>query len=162
MADVDKRRRSFLSRILLALGSLAALEAGWIAASFVGSRRRQASTREGDGLQVAGPVERFEPGSVTAFREGEFYLARLKDGGFLALHRKCTHLGCTVPWIPDEQRFTCPCHASAFDIRGDVLNAPAPRPLDLFPVRIENGIVKVDTSKPVRRASFESHQVSWV
>jgi cytochrome b6-f complex iron-sulfur subunit len=162
MADVDKRRRSFLSRILLALGSLAVLEAGWIAASFVGSRRRQASTREADGLQVAGPVERFEPGSVTAFREGEFYLARLKDGCFLALYRKCTHLGCTVPWIPDEQRFTCPCHASAFDIRGNVLNAPASRPLDLFPVRIENGIVKVDTSKPVRRASFESHQVSWV
>ena len=162
MADVDKPRRSFLSRILLALGSLAVLEAGWIAASFIGSRRRQASTGEGAGLQVAGPVERFEAGTVTAFREGEFYLARLKDGGFLALHRKCTHLGCTVPWIPDEQRFACPCHASAFDIRGDVLNAPAPRALDLFPVRIENGIVTVDTSKPIRRASFESHQVTWV
>jgi cytochrome b6-f complex iron-sulfur subunit len=162
MADVDKTRRSFLSRILRALGGLAVLEAGWIAASFVGSRRRRASTGEGAGVQVAGPVERFEPGSVTAFREGHFYLARLGDGGFLALHRKCTHLGCTVPWIPDEQRFACPCHASAFDIRGDVLNAPAPRPLDLFPVRIENGIVKVDTTEPIRRATFESHHVTRV
>ena len=113
-------------------------------------------------MQVAGPVERFEPGSVTAFREGEFYLARLKDGGFLALHRKCSHLGCTVPWIKDEQRFTCPCHASAFDIHGAVLDAPAPRALDLFAVRIENGIVKVDTSKLIRRSSFESHQVTRV
>jgi cytochrome b6-f complex iron-sulfur subunit len=162
MADIDKPRRSFLSRILLALGSLAVLETGWIAASFVGSRRRRASTGEGTGVQVAGPVERFEPASVTAFREGEFYLARLKDGGFLALHRKCTHLGCTVPWIKDEQRFTCPCHASAFDIRGEVLDAPAPRALDLFAVRIENGIVKVDTTKLIRRSSFESHQVTRV
>jgi len=117
---------------------------------------------EGLGFQVAGPVERFEPGSVTAFRDGHFYLVRLDDGGFLALHRKCTHLGCTVPWIADEQRFTCPCHASAFDIRGDVLSAPAARALELFAVRIDNGIVKVDTNKLLRRASFESHQVTRV
>jgi cytochrome b6-f complex iron-sulfur subunit len=162
MADIDKSRRSVLSRILRALGGLAVLEAGWIAASFVGSRRRRPSTGEGTGVQVAGPVERFELGTVTAFREGEFYLARLKDGGFLALHRKCSHLGCTVPWIKDEQRFVCPCHASAFDINGAVLDAPAPRALDLFAVRIENGIVKVDTSKLIRRSSFDSHQVTRV
>jgi cytochrome b6-f complex iron-sulfur subunit len=160
MADIDKPRRSFLSRIAALLGGLAVFEAGWIAASFLRPRRRLASLGEGTGFQVAGPVERFEPGSVTAFREGHFYLARLQDGGFLALHRKCTHLGCTVPWVADEQRFTCPCHASAFDIRGDVLSAPATRALELFPVRIENGVVKVDTSKPIRRASFESHQVT--
>ena len=34
---------------------------------------------------VAGPVDRFEPGTVTAFPEGRFYLARLAGGGFLAL-----------------------------------------------------------------------------
>ena len=162
MADVDKSRRGFLSRILLVLGGLAGLEAGWIAATFLGSRRARPTAGEGANVHVAGPVERFPPGSVTAFREGEFYLARLRDGGFLALHRKCTHLGCTVPWVPDEQRFACPCHASAFDIHGDVLSAPAPRALDLFPVRIEKGIVKVDTTQAIRRATFESHQVTQV
>ena len=162
MADVDKHRRSFLSRILLALGGLAGLEAAWIAATFLGPRREGTSSGEGADIHVTGPVERFEPGSVTAFREGEFYLARLQDGGFLALHRKCTHLGCTVPWLADEQRFACPCHASAFDIRGDVLSAPAARALDLFPVRIENGLVKVDTTKPIRRDAFDSRQVTRV
>jgi cytochrome b6-f complex iron-sulfur subunit len=162
MAGVNKLRRSFLSRIAALLGSLAVFEAGWIAASFLRPRRSQQSLQDEPGVQVAGPVERFEPGTVTAFREGHFYLVRLEDGGFLALHRKCTHLGCTVPWVADEQRFTCPCHASAFDIRGDVLSAPAARALELFPVRIENGVVKVDTSRPVRRASFEPHQVTWV
>ena len=162
MAGVNEPRRSFLSRIAALFGGLAVFEAGWIATTFLGSHRSRASLDEGAGFLVAGPVERFEPGSVTVFREGQFYLARLQDGGFLALHRKCTHLGCTVPWIEDEQRFTCPCHASAFDIRGDVLSSPAPRALDLFPVRIESGIVKVDTAKPVRRASFEPHQVTRV
>lgn len=162
MADIDKPRRSLMSRIAALFGGLAVFEAGWIVASFMGPRRSPASLEEGPGVQVAGAVERFALGSVTAFREGHFYLARLQDGGFLALHRKCTHLGCTVPWIPDEQRFVCPCHASAFDIRGDVLSAPAARALELFTVRIDNGIVKVDTTKPVRRASFESHQVTRV
>ena len=144
------------------LGTLAVFEAGWIAATFLGPRPRRASPAEAPEFHAAGPVERFEPGSVTAFRDGHFYLVRLQDGGFLALHRKCTHLGCTVPWIADEQRFACPCHASAFDIRGEVLSAPAPRPLELFPVRIDKGIVMVDTTNAIRRGSFEPDQVTRV
>ena len=48
-----------------------------------------------------------------------------------------------VPWEAPQNQFVCPCHASAFDARGDVLNPPAPRALDLFPVIIEAGLVKV-------------------
>jgi len=153
------RRRSFLARAVLLLGGLAGLEAGWITSSFL-RPREAAGTDDNGGIVVAGAVERFAPGSVTAFRAGKFYLVRLDDGGFLALYRKCTHLGCTVPWIEDEGRFACPCHASAFDRHGDVLNAPAPRPLDLFAVRIENGVVKVDTSKTVRRDAYRPDQVT--
>jgi cytochrome b6-f complex iron-sulfur subunit len=67
-----------------------------------------------------------------------------------------------VPWDEAAGRFACPCHASVFDLRGAVLAPPAPRPLDLFPVRIENGIVKVDVTSPIRRASFEPSQVTRV
>lgn len=159
MADIDSSRRTFLSRALRVLGAVAILEAGWIAVSALVPGKRKVPQMDGPGVIVAGPVERFDPGSVTAFADGKFYLARLEDGGFLAVHRKCTHLGCSVPWIADEQRFACPCHASAFDIHGDVINAPAPRPLDLFPVAIDNGIVRVDTLRPIRRTSFEPDQV---
>ena len=159
MADVDESRRSFLARAMRVLGGLALLQAGWITVSTLVSRQRPGPDDLTSGMRVAGPVDRFKPGSVTAFADGEFYLVRLDDGGFLAMHRKCTHLGCSVPWIADEQRFACPCHASAFDIHGDVLNAPAPRPLDLFPVAIEDGIVSVDTGRPMRRTEFELTQV---
>jgi cytochrome b6-f complex iron-sulfur subunit len=140
------------------LGGVAILQAGWVAVSALVPRKRVTPLMDGSGVTIAGPLERFEPGSVTAFGDARFYLARLEDGGFLAVHRKCTHLGCSVPWIADEQRFACPCHSSAFDIRGDVINAPAPRPLDLFPVTIENGIVKVNTGRLIRRQSFEPSQ----
>ena len=88
-------------------------------------------------------------------------LSRLEDGGFLALSRSCTHLSCSVPWVADEQRFVCPCHASAFDRRGDVLQPPAPRAMDLFEVAIENGIVCVDTSRRVKRKAFASDQAKY-
>ena len=152
-------RRGFLGKLWLLLGGVALAEAVWIVLGFLGPRRRKATPDDSATILVAGPVDRFEPGSVTAFQQGRFYLARLADGGFLALNRECTHLGCTVPWLGEEGRFVCPCHASSFDINGDVLSPPAPRPLDLFAVRIENDIVKVDIGAPVRRQTFSLTQV---
>ena len=159
MADVDTNKRNFLARAVRVLGGVALLQAGWVAVSALVSGQRAAPLQTASSVRIAGPVERFERGSVTAFADGQFYLVRLNDGGFLAMHRKCTHLGCSVPWNPDEQRFACPCHASAFDIHGAVLNAPAPRPLDLFAVTIDNGIVSVDTGQAMRRNEFELTQV---
>lgn len=152
-----ERRRAFLARMWAGLSAVAAVQGGWVTASFL--RPRVVADGAG-GLFGAGAVDRFAPGTVTAFADGKFYLVRLADGGFLALHRECTHLGCTVPWDPEQQRFACPCHASVFDIHGAVVNAPAPRPLDTFPVRIENGIVKVDTSQRQRRDRFDPSQVA--
>jgi cytochrome b6-f complex iron-sulfur subunit len=113
-----------------------------VAADFFRPRRSRPTGAEAGSIVVAGPVDRFERGSVTAFPEGKFYLARLADGAFLALHRECTHLGCTVPWVAGEDRFVCPCHASSFDITGDVLSPPAPRPLDIFQTAVASQAVR--------------------
>ena len=150
-------RRSFLSRLWLGLGGLALAEYVWLMVEFL---RPRSGPAEDAGVLVAGPVEQFDLDSVTAFPAGRFYLTRLADGGFLAVSRECTHLGCTVPWMADEGRFVCPCHSSAYDIRGDVLSPPAPRALDIHPVRIENGIVKVDTGRTLKRRAFEASQVA--
>ncbi len=151
-------RRNLLGTIWIGLGAIVTTEVVWVVSGFLRPRRRRISQTTGDSLVIAGPVERFEPGSVTAFQRGKFYLVRLPDGGFLALHRECTHLGCTVPWVDGQQQFICPCHASTFDIQGAVLGPPAPRPLDLFPVRIENNIVKVETREPIKRTVVSADQ----
>jgi cytochrome b6-f complex iron-sulfur subunit len=157
--EPSSSRRSFLWKLWLAIGGVALLEYVWLSADFLRPRKPGAGDEARD-IVVAGPLERFEPNSVTAFPQGKFYLARLGDGGLLAISRECTHLGCTVPWSPEEGRFVCPCHSSEYDITGDVLSPPAPRALDLFAVRIENGIVKVDTSTRLRRTSFDAAQVA--
>jgi cytochrome b6-f complex iron-sulfur subunit len=153
----EPSRRSFFRFAWLSLGGLAIVEFVWVAMNFL---RPRLTPEEEAGVVIAGPAERYEPRTVTAFQRGKFYLSRLEDGGFLALSRECTHLGCTVPWIEEESRFVCPCHGSAYNQKGEVVNAPAPRPLDLYPVRIENGIVIVDTSEPQKRLSFAEMQVT--
>jgi cytochrome b6-f complex iron-sulfur subunit len=153
----ETARRGFLVRLWLLLGGAAIGEFVWIAGSFLRPRRPAGAA---SGIFVAGPVDRFEAASVTAFPAAQFYLVRLQDGAFMALHRECTHLGCTVPWDGSGKRFACPCHASVFDITGAVLGPPAPRPLDYYPVRVENGLVKVDTRRRTRRDAFDPSQAT--
>ena len=155
-ADPGRRRllRWIWSGALLAILA----EFVWLLTSFLRPRPAPA-TDASAALFEAGPVDSLDPGSVTAFPTARFYLARLEDGGFLALKRECTHLGCAIPWSESRSQFVCPCHASVFDITGNVLQAPASRPLDLYTVRIENGVVRVDLSKVIRRSVYRESQV---
>jgi cytochrome b6-f complex iron-sulfur subunit len=47
-------------------------------------------------------------------------------------------------------------------MRGNVLSPPAPRALDLFPITIESGVVKVDTGRRIQRSRFEAGQVAYL
>lgn len=160
--EPEDSRRGFLNKLWLALGLVVLAEFVWLIVSFLRPRKPRIAGDGFGGVMPAGPAEGFAPNTVTAFPRGQFYLARLEDGGFLAISRKCTHLGCTVPWVEEEKRFACPCHGSAFDITGDVVNAPAPRALDLYPVTIENNLVKVNTGKRIKRSQFSASQVAYL
>ena len=160
--DVDSPRRSFLNIIWLVLGGVALAEFVAVALAFLRPRKLKARREDPDSIITAGAVERFKKNSVTAFVRGKFYLVRLEDGGFLALSRTCTHLGCSIPWVEKEMKFACPCHASVFDITGNVIEAPAPRALDIYPIVIENNMVKVHTREPVKRSMFRADQVTYL
>ena len=155
-------RRSFFSILWIGLGIVAFIELIGVVTAFLLPRKK--SVKAGDYATIidAGPVDKFSKESVTAFIRGKFYLCRLEDGGFLAVSRKCTHLGCTVPWSDKDKKFVCPCHASAFDIKGEVISPPAPRALDVYHLYIENNIVKVDIGKRIKRSGFRTDQVVYV
>lgn len=61
----------------------------------------------------------------------------------LVLSAVCTHTGCNVTWHPDEDKFICPCHGGTYDIDGEVISGPPPRPLAKLPFRIENDRILV-------------------
>jgi cytochrome b6-f complex iron-sulfur subunit len=159
-SETGPTRRSFFNILWLILGGVALAEFVAVAFAFLKPRKSEVRGEDNDSIIIAGAVARFEPNSVTAFVRGKFYLARLQDGGFLALSRTCTHLGCSVPWLEKEKQFACPCHGSSFDITGNAIEAPAPRALDIYPIVIENNFIKVHTHKPIKRSRFRIDQVT--
>jgi Rieske Fe-S protein len=66
---------------------------------------------------------------------------------YVAYSGKCPHLGCGYKWRGHKVRgpvFLCPCHLSIYDVSGKVLDGPAPRPLDVLPIKVAaNGDIEV-------------------
>jgi Rieske Fe-S protein len=160
-AKNHKPRRNFLTILWTCLGLIALGELILMIVSFfrpVTKKEKQSAVFT---VIDAGSTETYEPGTVTAFVSGQFYLACLQDGGFLAMSNKCTHLGCVVPWDKDKMKFICPCHSSEFDMFGNVLRSPAPRALDLFEVSIVNKTIRVNTRKRLKRNRFNKSQLAY-
>lgn len=60
-------------------------------------------------------------------------------GTFKAFSAVCTHAGCTVGNVADNQ-ISCPCHGSAFSAKdGSVINGPASSPLDAKKLTVADG-----------------------
>ena len=151
-------RRTFLKKFWIGLGVMAGIETLFLTGNFLFPKRKT-SELNSDELFAAGQVDNFKKGSVTPFRNHQFFLSRTKEGGFLALSIKCSHLGCNLIWEKENNRFVCPCHSSWFDKKGDVMHPPATRPLSVHPVIIEQGVVKVNTKTLEKRNSIEDTEI---
>ncbi len=80
-------------------------------------------------------------------------VARNQEGdsseSFVALSSVCPHLGCSVHWEAQNNRFFCPCHNGAFDPSGKATEGPpasANQSLKKFPLKVENGILYIAIS----------------
>jgi len=144
--------------MILGLVALAELVTGGLS-FFVSGRKNDDNTQTR--LIDAGEPGNFLPGTVTLVHAANCYLSCLDNGGLLAISRKCTHLGCAVPWVSERSRFECPCHASIFDRTGQVIQAPAPRALDLFPIHIKHNKITIEISHPIRRSTFTADQLTY-
>lgn len=148
-------RRKFIKRVLIAI---AAVEALFLVKGGISKVDTSSSKNK---LFNAGNIDAFENDKLYPFLTGQFFLKRFDDGGFLAMSIKCTHLGCVINSNSKTGGFNCPCHASQFDKFGEVLSAPATRPLDIFPIEISNGELLVNTNKTIRRNSFNKSQLTY-
>ncbi|MGV3636487.1 MAG: FAD-dependent oxidoreductase [Flavobacteriales bacterium] len=66
---------------------------------------------------------------VVQFDGRRVALHRDLDGVLHALDAACSHIKCTIEWNGGEGTWDCPCHGSRFSVDGEVLCAPARKPL---------------------------------
>ncbi len=56
-------------------------------------------------------------------------LFRTASGELRALTAKCTHLDCTVQYRAERSDIWCACHNGTYDLKGQNVSGPPPRPL---------------------------------
>jgi 3-phenylpropionate/trans-cinnamate dioxygenase ferredoxin subunit len=98
-----------------------------------------------------GPVEELRPGSVKIVIAGSLTIGVYNlDGEYFALEDRCSHDDgplCEGDFDPDEGVAICPRHGANIDIRtGRPRTLPAVEPVATYPVRVENGIVKLEVA----------------
>ncbi|MEA2683988.1 MAG: menaquinol-cytochrome c reductase iron-sulfur subunit [Chloroflexota bacterium] len=63
------------------------------------------------------------------------------------LSNTCTHMQCPVRFQKDINQFLCPCHGGLYDIHGNNLGGPPPRPLAKFTSRVDaDGVLYIRSS----------------
>jgi quinol---cytochrome c reductase iron-sulfur subunit, bacillus type len=148
-------RRRFLTKLSFTLGGIGALLASIPSMGFLLGLRKPAQV-----WRTVGKVDDFKVGTTVnvAFQDSSplswsgvtaqtaAWLRRSAEREFIAFSMNCTHLGCPVRWLSDADLFMCPCHGGVFYSDGRVASGPPPKPLNQYPVRVENGEVQILTS----------------
>jgi len=143
-------RRDFLSFGTWAIGGLITVGMAIPGVAYIVGPALQ--KREAEEWVRLGSASKVEIGTPTLFKakierqtgwilnETELSIYVLTDNGrdFVAMSNICTHLGCRVRWISEQQQFFCPCHNAAFDKDGEVFDGPPPRALDRYEVKVED------------------------
>jgi Rieske Fe-S protein len=85
---------------------------------------------------VAGKAGELATNSAKIFRFGNRpgLLVRTPQDELKAFSAVCTHLNCTVQYDRDTSVIWCACHNGKFDLNGQVISGPPPRPLEAYQV----------------------------
>jgi 3-phenylpropionate/trans-cinnamate dioxygenase ferredoxin subunit len=98
----------------------------------------------------AGPAGELAPGEMKLVA-GEPYGVGVYncDGELFAIEDRCSHDDgplCLGNWDAETCVAFCPRHGASFDIRtGRALSLPAYLPVRTFPVRVVDGVIRVET-----------------
>ncbi len=97
------------------------------------------------------PVEELPPGSVKIVVAGSIEVGVYNCGGeYFAIEDRCSHDDgplCEGDWDEEDCLVVCPRHGSQFDLRtGRPRSLPAYEPVDTFPVRVVDGVIRVEVA----------------
>jgi Rieske Fe-S protein len=73
-------------------------------------------------------------GKIFKFGNKPGLLVRTPSGELKAFSATCTHLDCIVQYRPDQKQIWCACHNGQYNLSGQNVGGPPPRPLEEFVV----------------------------
>jgi Rieske Fe-S protein len=82
-------------------------------------------------------------GQIFKFGSKPAILVRTAAGELRAFSAVCTHLNCTVQYRPDLAEIWCACHNGHFDLKGQNVSGPPPRPLDAYVINVRGSQIVV-------------------
>lgn len=155
-------RRDFIKVTVAAIGGIIGAVIAIPSIAYLLSPALQ--KRDDTGTIDLGPLENYPIGAPTRFettltkvngweRTGTIYglfVYRKNENEVRVFSDVCTHLACRVSWHADQKHYISPCHDGHFDMIGNVVSGPPPRPLDEYVTRIENGNL-IAQLPPVKR-----------
>jgi len=101
-------------------------------------------TSRGDLLVAAADNIQVNSARTKIIEGREFLIVRRDATHYHALAATCTHSEvCLVEWDPKRRQLVCPCHRGIFDLNGNVVAGPPPRPLERREVVVRDGGVYV-------------------
>ncbi len=116
-------------------------EAEWVDTAELSTIPPQAPT------EVSFERKRVDGWKVTT-EKATAWVVKSPSNEVVAFTPQCTHLGCAYHWDTPSHTFICPCHASVFSIDGKVISGPAPRPLDRYMTKIDQGKLAIGPEEP--------------
>src|SRR6516164_6329138 len=89
---------------------------------------------------AAGKVEELKPNSskIVKFGDNPVLLIRVNPTEWRAFSAVCTHLSCIVQYEPERTRIWCACHNGVYNLHGQVVSGPPPRPLQPYSVHVRD------------------------
>ena len=138
-------RRSFLDWLL---GTSAVATLGAIVYPILRFMTPPQIVESAENSVVAAKLSEVPPNSGKIFKFGNKpgILVHTAAGEFKAFSAVCTHLECIVQYKEDTKQIWCACHNGQYNLSGQNIGGPPPRPLEEFKVNTRGDDVVVTRS----------------
>ncbi|HET9849473.1 MAG TPA: ubiquinol-cytochrome c reductase iron-sulfur subunit [Candidatus Dormibacteraeota bacterium] len=89
---------------------------------------------------------------VVSFPQGEWTSSKVnaavyvvkQNNNYTVLSNVCSHMQCPVHWDDALRQFLCPCHGGLYDITGQNVGGPPPKPLPQYVHRIDGTTLYIE------------------
>ena len=136
-------RRRFLNWFLSTTAGAFLLSVVYPVSRYLVPPKVQESTSRTVILSVKPADVKANSGQIFRFGSQPAILIRTPAGELRAFSAVCTHLACIVQYRQDLSHVWCACHNGHFDLNGQNIAGPPPRPLEQFPVNIRGDQIVV-------------------